>query len=552
MKRHLLLCIVSLGLGLQLTSCNSCEREEDAPLPPVKKTISYNESEFRQSLIDRINNSQLDSTIITTWTAAVQSGDYFPIVRNESSIEQFSEVLQRSDEHALDFYFEEDIATVQNSFNEIEQRLENDELNTDYLIDKEMELRMISMKYNQALNFGVVNPKEIYPYGYHINHNEADSSWYAQEFARKDYISYLESFKPNHIEYENLQQAYLRFKQNPDEFWEPLPEIPEQLLKEGEEYEGAPQLRLKFGIKELPDTAENRLIYDSVLVEEVKAFQASHNLQKDGVIGPSTLKLLNASPQEIKNKIEASMERFRWNTELSYENLLMVNIPDYRLQVFENGERVMYKKIGVGIAAGHSTPEFIDTMKFVVVNPKWHLPYSIATNEVLPNAQMDAGYLVRNNYKVYRNGEEVSPYSVDWNSYSGNNFPFWFVQEAGPGNALGKIKFLFPNKYHIYLHDTPSKYIFDREKRDVSHGCIRVENPFELGDFLMEGNEEYMKAKNSDENKQFNTEKAYPVFITYYTTWANNDGEIEMRADVYDRDQKIIDALNKLKAKNNE
>ena len=550
MCKKLLLHLLSILILLVFQSCESCQRKEDVPLKPVKKTIQYNESEFRSALIDKIRQADLDTTMITTWVQAIENGTYFPIVRNEKSIEQFTNVLKRANEHALDYYFKNDITNVEQDYNGILEMLDKDELSLQYLVDKEVDLRLISMKYNQALNFGVVNPKTIYPTGYYIDHNEADSTWYANEFGRKDYISYLENFQPNHIEYEKLQQAYQHFKQHPDEFWEALPDLPDNLLKKGERYEGAPQLRVKFGIQELPDTSDQKLIYDSLLVEHVKEFQADHNLQKDGVIGPSTLKLLNVSPQDIEAKIEASLERFRWNTELTFDSLLLVNIPDYHLQVFENGKRVLFKKIGVGIAAGHSTPEFIDTMKYVVVNPKWNIPYSIATNEILPNAKANPSYLQNNNYRVYRNGQEVSPYSVDWHSYNASNFPYWFVQDPGPGNALGKIKFLFPNKYNIYLHDTPSKHIFKREKRDVSHGCIRVENPFELGDFLMEGNEEYYELKNTDTNKQFFAEKKYPVFITYYTTWANDDGKLELKADVYNRDQKIIDALNELKAQN--
>ena len=530
------------------TSCESCQRKQqniEHPTKPAKKTTQYEAKIFNQFLIEQIEKHEtVEPLVARIWKQSINQGNYYPIINNEKSLDAFIELLEKSDEHGLGFYFKNDLESLKghaDNFKAAEKSNEN-------LAKMEFELRNIAIKYNKALHFGVLNPQELFPSEYFIHHNKADSTWYSKEFTEKNYIAFLQDFQPKHIHYKPLQKAYEKFKENPDQYYKELPALPKRILEEGDKYEGAPELRVKFGIPPIADTLPEQYIYDSLLVEKIKSFQAEFNLSSDGVIGPSTLDMLNTSPEQIQQKIEASLERFRWNTNLKFDNLLLVNIPEYRLHVYEKGKQVLNKKIGVGLANNqHNTPEFIDTMRFVVVNPTWNLPYSIATNEVLPKAQMDPSYLTANNYKVLSGGQEINPYSVNWQSYNASNFPYRFTQAAGPGNALGRIKFLFPNKYAIYLHDTPSKHIFKRDKRAVSHGCIRVENPFELGDFLMAGNKEYQSAKNSDATVQFNVEKPYPVFITYFTTWADDNGKLQYRADVYNRDRKIVEAFTQLK-----
>jgi murein L,D-transpeptidase YcbB/YkuD len=207
-------------------------------------------------------------------------------------------------------------------------------------------------------------------------------------------------------------------------------------------------------------------------------------------------------------------------------------------------------KIIVGTAY-QKTPVFSGKMTYIEMNPFWNVPHSIATEETLEKIQKDPGFLARENMKVFAagpDGEAVNPASIDWSALSANNFPYRLRQEPGPRNPLGRIKFMFPNKHSVYLHDTSDPQLFRKERREFSHGCIRIEKPMEMAEFVMRGSKEWTIEKikavlKTKETTVANLPAPIPVHILYFTAWGNGDGTIHFLEDIYRRDERLNRAL---------
>jgi murein L,D-transpeptidase YcbB/YkuD len=200
-------------------------------------------------------------------------------------------------------------------------------------------------------------------------------------------------------------------------------------------------------------------------------------------------------------------------------------------------------------SAFHKSPIFRDEIKYIEVNPTWTVPYSIATREILPKIKRDPNYFASRDFDLKNNsGKFIDPSSVNWTTITKNNFPFWLVQRPGPNNALGRVKFMFPNEHAVYLHDTPSKALFSKAERAFSHGCIRVENPFDFAEQLLGGDgwnqEKFQQVLDSGKTKTVFLSSPMPVLLLYWTAMVTPDDVVYFYSDVYERDQKIVKALN--------
>ncbi|WP_417727252.1 L,D-transpeptidase family protein [Roseovarius sp.] len=290
--------------------------------------------------------------------------------------------------------------------------------------------------------------------------------------------------------------------------------------------------------------------YDARLQEAVQAFQADHGLETDGVAGPSTLAALNMSASMRLKSIIVAMERERWLTDDRGQRHILVNLTDFSARILDDDQVTFMTRAVIGKnGSGRRSPEFSDEMEHMVVNPTWHVPYSIAVNEYLPQMQRNAG--AASHLKLYnRNGREVSRGAVDFGAYNARNFPFAIKQPPSERNALGLVKFMFPNKYNIYLHDTPQKALFDLEKRDFSHGCIRLHQPFDFAYALLSKQEsdpkEYFQSVLDTRRETYvQLEQHVPIHIIYRTAFTQAQGRTQYRGDVYGRDGRIWDALEK-------
>lgn len=294
--------------------------------------------------------------------------------------------------------------------------------------------------------------------------------------------------------------------------------------------------------------SETPLLYDEEVVAAVKAFQSRHGLDDDGEVGPSTLEALNTSLTDRVCQIKINMDRMRSLDEHLNGDYFLVNIPDFMLHIYESNKEVMNMKVIVG-RRDRKSPVLDNSIKYIVFSPFWHVPESIAVKDKLPAIKKKGASYVRNLgmtlYEKTQNGyQQIAPESVNWDEVTPENFHYRLKQAPGAGNALGRIKFMFPNKDSVYLHDTPTKYLFNRTSRMFSSGCIRVQNPLDLAEYVLKpysqwNRDKIKKAMNAGERSEFPLKKFIPIHIAYLTTWVDEAGNLQFRNDVYQYDRQL-------------
>ncbi|MGR3436428.1 MAG: L,D-transpeptidase family protein [Shimia sp.] len=288
--------------------------------------------------------------------------------------------------------------------------------------------------------------------------------------------------------------------------------------------------------------------YDDAMTEAVRAFQAAHGITVDGVAGPGTLAEINVPLEDRLKAVMVAMERERWINMPRGERHIWVNLTDFKAKIMDRGEVTFETRSVIGHRdVDRRSPEFSDVMDHMVINPSWFVPRSIATQEYLPQLRRNP-FAVGHLEITDSRGRVVNRGAVNFAQYTETNFPFNMRQPPSPRNALGLVKFMFPNKYNIYLHDTPAKSLFGREVRTFSHGCIRLNDPFEFAHALLAAQEDdpvgfFRRVLNTNAERRVNLEAPVPVHLVYRTAIANADGTLEFRRDVYGRDARIWAAL---------
>jgi murein L,D-transpeptidase YcbB/YkuD len=297
-----------------------------------------------------------------------------------------------------------------------------------------------------------------------------------------------------------------------------------------------------------PGVLVDTSVYGGALESAVRAFQERHGLDVDGIVGPGTLRAMNVTVEERIEQIRVNLERARWVLDNLGDDFVIVNIAGFRVYLYRDNEEIWSTRAVVG-RTYRKTPVFRSTMRYLVFNPDWTVPYSIATKDILPKVQQDPGYLAAGDFIVKdRNGDVVETADIDWSALGGRNFPYTLVQQPGTNNALGEVKFMFPNEHAVYLHDTPGKGLFDRAARTFSSGCVRVEHPFRFAELLLEANS--MDAASIEELRQSRQMKSVflkepiDVLLLYWTAEVGSDGRIHFYEDVYLRDRAVLEALN--------
>ncbi len=292
-------------------------------------------------------------------------------------------------------------------------------------------------------------------------------------------------------------------------------------------------------------------IFDEALALAVSDFQIRHGLKVDGILGKRTVREINTSIQTRIEQLEINLERAKQLAEINDERYILVNVPEYKLHVIENGETIYNARVIVG-KKKNKTPVLSSVISEFVLNPYWNVPKSITKNEIIPNVQEDPDYLIKNKMKVISRLNNrnyfLDPKEIDWMNIDVDNTPLRIRQDPGSVNALGGIKFVFPNNYKVYLHDTPSRRLFTRNIRALSHGCVRVENPLKLAEVLLEGSltwtpEALHRHAKRKKTRVIKLDRPIPVHITYMTAWVDQHGITNFRPDIYKRDSQIASTL---------
>jgi murein L,D-transpeptidase YcbB/YkuD len=420
----------------------------------------------------------------------------------------------------------------------------------DSLIRKniDMELSGTYFKYSQKLWKGFVDPQDE-RLDWFIVQKKIKYGKTLDSILESNDGNPFEKYMPVHVEYKRLLKqlnTYQGIKKNNE--WTKLDSVILNQLSVGDTSIQISHLKRRLlALGDLVYDKEINNEYDLTLSEAIKKFQERHGLKTTGKLSGLTLSYLNLSLDQIIKKILVNLERWKWVPENVADNYLLVNIPDFSLNIFEKGLRVHTMKVIVGKAMTH-TPIFNDQLKNVVINPYWNIPQSIATEEILPAMQKDSSYLERMNIEVYSGYDyehPIDPLNFDWDTIRAEKFPFQLRQKPGNGNALGRLKFIFPNNFDVYLHDTPQKYLFQNQERDYSHGCIRIEDPFWLASYLLEDKSEKELRRIKEENKWYKipVNKQLPVYIVYFTAWVDNDNRLNFRDDIYNHDRKLAHLL---------
>jgi murein L,D-transpeptidase YcbB/YkuD len=370
----------------------------------------------------------------------------------------------------------------------------------------------------------------------------------------EDPAAYLVDFHPKHEQFIKLRNTYIALRDaaaHPQE--EPVVRIPEgPNLKPGDRHEQIALIRKRLNVPAPAGDPAAAETYDETLRAAVVKFQESEGLKTDGVIGRGVRRAMNGghNPNDTTPKLErilANMERWRWLPADLGAFHIWDSVPEFMMRVVDNGRIVHEERIVVG-KPNTPTPIFSDEMEFLEFNPFWNVPDSIKVGEIAPSLR--ASYygseaLARHGLKVNYNGRPVDPDSVDWSTVDVRRFHFY--QPPGGGNVLGVVKFMFPNRHDVYMHDTPSKGLFNEKVRTFSHGCMRVRNPVRLAEIIMAKDKGWSPADVAralaSGNQQVYLTTKIPVHVTYFTTWVEDDGSLTIRGDFYGHDRRVASAL---------
>ncbi len=408
---------------------------------------------------------------------------------------------------------------------------------------------LIRMGYH--LIFGKVDPEDHHPHwNLMVEIDDDRPAIFIQEILDAGNLAKeIEELRPQHIVYDEFKSAlkkYRSFQANGG--WEPIPAGP--TLKKGMQDGRVLLLRKRLQITgDFATEASESEIFDDPLEQAVKRFQARHHLTTDGSVGKQTLEALNVPVENRIDQIRINLERTRWVLHAISGQFVIVDIAGFEVFVYKDNEIVWTSRVQVG-RPYRQTPVFKSEIKYLDLNPTWTIPPGILAKDTLPAVKKDRNYLKDRNIKVIdRTGKAVNQDTIDWSKYTGRNFPYQLRQDPGPDNAMGLIKIMFPNKHLVFIHDTPSKSLFERTDRTFSSGCIRTKKPFELAQILLEdpdkwNAESFKQAIDSGQTQRVMLPKPVPILLFYWTAAVEPDGTVRFKKDPYKRDAEVLQGLN--------
>jgi murein L,D-transpeptidase YcbB/YkuD len=444
----------------------------------------------------------------------------------------------------------------------IKKKLEQKHNNAS-IIKLELELTTLYYNFLQHTIYGEIDWKAFEMYLSNNQANGIDSNWvhYPHHFdvnvlmSQENIGETLRHLTPNGYQYKQLISAlYKLYKIKWQGGWTRLPAF--KSLKKGQTSQMVSRLRQRLALSGdyICSSKVSDQYYGTCLQKAVKRFQKRHNTLADGVVGRGTQQLLNISVDSKINKVLLNLDRIKWLPRNVNPRHIVVNIPEYMLHYYEYGKEEKRLRVIVGDTE-HPTPVFSDTLTYFTLNPYWKLPPGIIKKEVVPAMVKNPNYIKQHGLEVHETWEENSSVvplnGIDWAMYLNNStkFPYRLMQPPGPKNALGQIKFKFPNKFSVYLHDTPTKHLFKKKKRAFSHGCVRLSQPFSLLKSLAKDEPTITSEKVnniiiSKKKTEVDITKDIPIHLTYLTTWVNANNQLIFGDDIYQYDKYQIRRYN--------
>ena len=404
------------------------------------------------------------------------------------------------------------------------------------------------------LSAGCVNPVTIEAEWFAKRGNVDVSSVLEQALRKKQIREALMGLRPEQGSYAKLRQALAQYRGlllKGD--WPRISTGPS--LKKNVKSGRVAELRKRLAASGDLDggKTEEGDLFDDRLEQAVTLFQKRHGLKTDGVVGPRTLAALNVPLKHRIRQMELNLERLRWILGNPEQRSIVVNIANFELNVIENGKPVLSMKVIVGKPYWR-TPVFTEKMTYLVINPSWNVPDSIARREILSKIGKDPSYLAKQKMRVLSERGfreyDIAPETIDWSQVTARTLSYRFRQEPGPLNPLGRVKFMFPNRFNVYLHDTPSRHLFSENVRTFSHGCTRIEKPIELAEYLLRDAPGWTKEKLLASIEEGSEQKVLipqplNVHFLYLTAWVDEGGTLQFRNDIYKRDPVLDEALRR-------
>lgn len=565
-----------LAIAIALNSCKrTIPGKVDSTLKPEGEEI------VRPHLVideENVPEPEILSTLVKQMMDTIQIDQYFPSRYVDEQIEEaFTRFYSDRNYQVAWYNYKEPVPKVEELFTLLENSWQHG-LNTD-----DYQLEMLKEAYDAAYDFDqivfaadLVKADFLFTSAYLIYANHLHAGRIDPENVMARWVSYFEprnlsevmqealnsnslssysdTLLPGHQQYAALQKHLIKYVELEENGGWPDISAPSIMIDGNLNDALIRRLALSGDL----DSTELGNLNEAVLIEALKVFQSRHQVDPSGQIDETTYQILSQPVGNLIDKIELNMERFRWYPQKYTGTYITVNVPEFVLRLFEEDRVEMAMKVIVGEEfEKHATPVFSDKMEYVVFSPTWNVPITIGRREFLPMLRKNPNHLADKNMVIYKNWDknapEVDPTEIEWADVTKEEFNYKIVQKPGGANALGGVKFIFPNSRSIYLHDTPADYLFGKEKRDLSHGCIRVDKPVDLAEYLLDDQPEWDYSKITEfmhkkEPEWVHLNEKVPVHIMYQTLWVNADNQLVLSKDLYEYDQKQIHYIKKIES----
>ena len=477
---------------------------------------------------------------------AYEDHGFAPYWTNQDKIRELMGLISNASDHGLnppDYNIE--------ALNQVLQRLQ---ARPSAEIEAEVDILLTESLFRYAYHrrFGKVKANELDPninFRRELFHHQSPTKTLEQALESTSLTAFVEILAPTGPVYKQLQSKMKFYRDIEAEGgWAKIPDGP--TLHPGDSGPRVALVRQRLAKTHHIEASQGQAAakYDPALKAAVKAFQVRHQLDADGIAGAQTFAAMNVSVETRIDQIRLSLERLRWVKEEAVDTMVVVNIAGFEAYFFKDGKIEWQTPVMVG-KNYRKTPIFRGDIAYLEFNPTWTIPPGILRNDTLPAIRKDPNYLASKNIQVIdKNGKVIDPSTVDWTKHT-KSAPYTFRQTPGPHNSLGTVKFIFPNSHFVFLHDTPHRELFSRTERNFSSGCIRVKDPFKLAELILNDPVKYNRSEldailETRETRRVNLSPKVPVIILYITASVGTDGEIRFYKDIYNRDQKVLDALD--------